>query len=642
MGELFDRRNGPQFHADLIRKYDRIAKVYGFLGDEQLYVSDPLALQSIIVKDQDAYEETRVFIDNNKIIFGEGLVATIGEHHKRQRKLVTPAFSVQRLRRLVPTFYDVANRLRTALLDTVEKSPKSSSSNTTVADMAEWMSRAAIESIGCAGLGYSLDPLDSPATNPYTKTVRELIPALFSIALLRLLTPFVLKLGPPAFRRFILDWMVPVKAVQKVKHMADVMDRTCREVLERKRVGRDVGVDDADTDEEKLGGEVRVDGDGKDIMSILLDSNDVAKDSEKLSDAELLGQMNVLIFGAQDTTSSALSRILQILSKPENAKLQNALREEIELALEEKNDDELGYEDVMDRLPLLDAVMKETLRLHPPVPFVRRVTTRDTTLPLTRPIRLTDGTYTSVLSVPKGTTIWISIAGANICEDVWGPGAERWDYTRWLDVNSADRERKREREREGHSEITALRQRQEGDLEGPKIVITDEQGRTVIKEREKEIAGGVDGDGGERLGAERGEVGKRSKSSNLAGNQVARGRARLPGIFAGMLTFFGGGRSCVGYRFAILEMKIIMSTLLTSFTFSESPENEVVWRLSQILSPSYIPRQSSTPKGLENRGEGEGEEAERLGLPIRVSAVRCDRSKQETLIRGTSQTLRLQ
>lgn len=41
--------------------------------------------------------------------------------------------------------------------------------------MAEWMSRAAIESIGCAGLGYSLDPLDSPATNPYTKTVRELM-----------------------------------------------------------------------------------------------------------------------------------------------------------------------------------------------------------------------------------------------------------------------------------------------------------------------------------------------------------------------------------------------------------------------------------------------------------------------------------
>lgn len=39
-----------------------------FLGltdqqDEQLYVSDPRALQSIIQKDQDAFEETAVFVE---------------------------------------------------------------------------------------------------------------------------------------------------------------------------------------------------------------------------------------------------------------------------------------------------------------------------------------------------------------------------------------------------------------------------------------------------------------------------------------------------------------------------------------------------------------------------------------------------
>ncbi len=34
-----------------------------FIQDEQLYISDPKALQSILIKDQDAFEETDVFIE---------------------------------------------------------------------------------------------------------------------------------------------------------------------------------------------------------------------------------------------------------------------------------------------------------------------------------------------------------------------------------------------------------------------------------------------------------------------------------------------------------------------------------------------------------------------------------------------------
>lgn len=72
---------------------------------------------------------------------------------------------------------------------------------------------------------------------------------------------------------------------------------------------------------------------------------------------------SVLIFGAQDTTSSALSRVVQILSQPENSALQSALREEVLHAVDEKGGNELEYEVIMDQLPLLDAVLKETLRL---------------------------------------------------------------------------------------------------------------------------------------------------------------------------------------------------------------------------------------------------------------------------------------
>ena len=51
----------------------------------------------------------------------------------------------------------------------------------TKVDMSGWFSRATLESIGCAGIGYSLDPLDSPSNNPYTEAVRDLMYALLFI-----------------------------------------------------------------------------------------------------------------------------------------------------------------------------------------------------------------------------------------------------------------------------------------------------------------------------------------------------------------------------------------------------------------------------------------------------------------------------
>ena len=88
--------------------------------------------------------------------------------------------------------------------------------------------------------------------------------------------------------------------------------------------------------------------------------------------------LSVLIFGAQDTTSSALSRILYMLSR--NSEVQDKLRQEIRQAYSSSGNwsrngtadyDGEGGEvgemrlkfDVVDALPWLDAVVRETLRL---------------------------------------------------------------------------------------------------------------------------------------------------------------------------------------------------------------------------------------------------------------------------------------
>ena len=71
---------------------------------------------------------------------------------------------------------------------------------------------------------------------------------------------------------------------------------------------------------------------------------------------------SVLIFGAQDTTASALSRVIYLLSRPENKHWQEDLRDEIMKARETCDVKNLDY-DGISSLPLLDSVIKETLRL---------------------------------------------------------------------------------------------------------------------------------------------------------------------------------------------------------------------------------------------------------------------------------------
>jgi len=61
--------------------------------------------------------------------------------------------------------------------------------------------------------------------------------------------------------------------------------------------------------------------------------------------------------------------------------------------------------------------------------------------------------------------------------------------------------------------------------------------------------------------------------------------ARVPGVYSNTLTFLGGGRSCIGFKFSQLEMKIILSLLVPVLRFSPS-KKEIVWKLSSIVSPT--------------------------------------------------------
>lgn len=88
-----------------------------------------------------------------------------------------------------------------------------------------------------------------------------------------------------------------------------------------------------------------------------------------MSDEEIREELDTMILGAHDTTKSTFTFIMYNLAKfPE---VQQRVFDEVKAFLEHDPKRELN-EKVLANFPYLDAVIKETLRLYPPIPYLGR------------------------------------------------------------------------------------------------------------------------------------------------------------------------------------------------------------------------------------------------------------------------------
>ncbi|RPD55321.1 cytochrome P450 [Lentinus tigrinus ALCF2SS1-7] len=464
----------------LCETYGPVARIHSFFGAKWLHVYDTKALHSIFVKDQDSYFRGIQAINGSKLLIGPGVFATYGDPHKKQRKMLNPVFSVGHMRNLTPIFYNISDRLQLAIETRVKDGPKE-------LDILGWMGRTALELVGQGTLGYSFDPLTADSRDEYAEAVKAFIPSVVSTTGYRFIFPYLPYLGPAWFRRMLLH-MVPNKKVQQIKYVTDTVHAKSQEIFFAKKSAIERG------DQELL----HAVGEGKDIMSILLKANLMADQEDKLPDDELLAQMSSFMIAGVDTTSNALSRILHLLS--ENLDVQAKLRGEVQQA-QEQFGGQIPFDELM-ALPYLDAVCRETLRLHAPLTLSNRQARKDTILPLSEPIRGLDGKVMTELAIPKGTTFFLNLRACNTNKALWGDDALEWKPERWL----------------------------------------------------KPLPRAVE-------------------------------EARIPGIYANLMTFISGGHSCIGFKFSQLEMKVVLSTLISAFKFERS-DTPIIWNFAGIAFPT--------------------------------------------------------
>ncbi|OBZ79093.1 hypothetical protein A0H81_00288 [Grifola frondosa] len=238
-------------------------------------------------------------------------------------------------------------------------------------------------------------------------------------------------------------------------------------------------------------------------MDILVRANISEDPRNRLSEEELLAEMRTVIAAGHLTTGNSLCFILYELARhPDVQERVHAEVSSMLSAVSARGDAEYTMGD-LDGMHYILAVLKEALRLHPVVfgPFL--YSTIDDVLPLSKPIRTTDGKLLSELPISAGQNVHISISGitgkntlgqqlfiliGSRLKDIWGPDAHEFRPTRFLD------------------------------------------GSVAVK-------------------------------NNF-------------GVFAGLGNFASGGVSCLGWRFAIIEMQTFLVEIMRQFELSLPPADQ--------------------------------------------------------------------
>jgi len=385
--------NSSAIYEEWSEKYGVAFEIPTVMGSRRTILFDPRAVTHYFNKDTFGYvhsADRKKFI---KQLAGESLFWEEGETHHRQRRALGTAFSSAAIRNLTPIFYDSAYKLKAAWDSVIGASGEA------VIDSRIWMDHVAMDSIGKAGFEYDFATLEGKHSE-----VAESYNALDIAAHTGMTLVIAVLAGMMPFLQEI-----PTKKFKLVKKMHDSMEDVARRLLERD--GKDKDLADFS-------------GSDKSIIGALIKA-ERAKGTFTLTEEEVVNQIKLLILGGYETTAIALTWIVIELAR--NPEKQQRLRDEVN-----KHATDPTYDDFINGLPYLDGVIREALRLHPPLLETIRVAAEDDIVPLSTPITTATGEKVSSIHVPKGTPVVVPIQAIGCSKAIWGPDAKEFKPERWL------------------------------------------------------------------------------------------------------------------------------------------------------------------------------------------------------------------
>jgi cytochrome P450 len=308
------RKNPPRFLQSLARDHGDL--VHFRLGPQHVYlVSNPDWIKDILVTHQTNFTKSR-FLERAKVRLGEGLLTSEGEFHRRQRRLVQPAFHRDRLVGYASAMVECTARTREEWSDGAQL------------DMSREMMRLTLAVV--AKTLFSAD-VTTEADN-------------IGAALTQVMVLFDMVLMP------FSEWIekLPLPSVRRFEKARDFLDKTIYGIIAGRRASKE---------------------DKGDLLSMLLLAQD-EDGSAGMSDKQIRDEALTLFLAGHETTANALMWSWYLLSQNPSAAAK--FYAEVDRAL----GDRLPTFDDLPQLKYTEGVFAEAMRLYPPAWVIgRRVKT---------------------------------------------------------------------------------------------------------------------------------------------------------------------------------------------------------------------------------------------------------------------------
>jgi cytochrome P450 len=308
------RKNPLAFLEGAAREFGDIA--HWRIGWENIFlVNRPDLIRDVLVTHCNKFISG---FERAKKLLGEGLITTDGRLHQQQRRLIQPAFHAERIAKFAETITRQAERAR------------SHWRNGTTLNVAHEMMRLTLLVVGETLFGANLESDASDIRNALAATMGS--PP-------NMLMPF----GQLVER-------LPLPAVRRMKVGRAKLDEIVYRLIHERQ-----GC------EEERG----------DLLSMLLLTQDKKDGDAGMTDEQVRDQIVTILIAGHDTTSAALTWTWYLLS--EHPEVEARLHEELDRVLGNR----LPTSTDTQALPFTENVIRESLRLYPPVWMIWRRAVED-------------------------------------------------------------------------------------------------------------------------------------------------------------------------------------------------------------------------------------------------------------------------
>ncbi|TPX71686.1 hypothetical protein SpCBS45565_g00759 [Spizellomyces sp. 'palustris'] len=371
-----------QFFIDLNKKYGPIVR-FRFLSEHSIVISDPTAAK-VVLSDSTSFPR-----GNKGHVVAEGMfynglfIMPTDEVWKMHRKLLQPGFGPTHLRHAVTAASAVGDELL-QLWDTIyDNAQKAGGEARAIINAHLYMSCATLDVLGQVAFSYTFGHVRSLKSHDVEaqalfRAYEVINHALTRRALLPRILWNLAKVGPNDIK----------------SGTAAVLDAVNAIVDSRKK--RSDAFQASDT--------------SADFLDRLLSSG-------KLSDQDILDELVAFFIAGFETTSNTLTTAMMCLAQHPDA--MKMIQEEVDSVLGSSLD---VNSDDMSRLVVTDAIVKETLRLYPTIPVLRRSCVKESTLVSHK--------------VARGTVVYININSIHHDPQSY-PDPQSFQPSRWLKADPA-------------------------------------------------------------------------------------------------------------------------------------------------------------------------------------------------------------